>query len=299
MGLLGFANVHVCVQCQVTCFRGHRVCQLSDSVALKVSRVRVRHARMAVSTDEKGNEHDKLFTDRNPEKSSKSDDHHNTDDFPLSDEALALFREQLDHPVFNPGLVHGELGSTLSHLQNTESTQFVTSSHLSSTVKGNDSNVGTAVDLLEEGYVRYIEYARETIKQTFPGITEPGGKLYPEMRSKACWRDLESFTRVVGYAVASDGLGFSEQGMDTLAKVYKELDVPLDAVLVGVDAVRRAAVRDAANAQVDVREHAQNKTATASEPHSKLVATGPATLLDQMFKLLLSHLKGFQYRPSQ
>lgn len=300
--MLGFVNVHACVPRQIACLSGRQVSWRSDRKVLGTPWLRVRYARMGLSMKQEGNGDDGLSADRNSEETVKLDKHGNSDGFRMSDEALALFREQSERPVFDAGLVHGELGSTLSRLQNGDSMRFVRSTDLA-VVMGGDRNVGKAVDILAEGYEGYIEYARETIKQTFGGITEPGGKLYPKMRSEACWRDLESFTRVVGYAIAADGLGFSERGLDTLARVYRELDVPLDAVLVGVDAVRRAAVQDARNAQnlpVDVLDKQQNTTlSTGRQSDTNETANGVALLLHQIFTLLLSHLKGLQYRPSQ
>lgn len=302
--MLGFVNVHARVQRQIACISGRHVSWRCDRKGLEAGRLRVRYARLVMRLEEEGREEDGLSAGRKGEQTVNSDNHQNSDDFVMSTEALALLREQLRHPVFDPSLVHGELGSILSRLQDGESVRFVRWSDLSA-VEGEDrTNVGKAVDILAEGYERYIEYARETIKQTFAGITEPGGKLYPQMRSDACWRDLVSFTRVVGYAIASDGLGFSERGLDTLSRVYKQLDVPLNAVLVGVDAVRRAAVQDARNAQnlsVDVldNQHQQNTTIGTQSQTTNENPNVVATLLHQMFTLLLSHLKRFQHRPSQ
>lgn len=228
----------------------------------------------------------------------------------LSAEALALFREQTERPVFDVTQVSGELGSVLHRLQSAQPAEFIRSSHVAPFVGGGQdaTDVGTALDLLADGYDRYIEFARDTIRETFDGITEPGGKLYPEMRSKACWRDLKSFTRVVGYTVATEGVGFSDKGWDTLARVYAQLDVPLDAVLVGVDAVRRIAVQDATAArlrsqQMQLRNGQQRIISHAppsgSHAFSAQNLTGSAALLDRMFRLLLSRLKLLRSRSRQ
>lgn len=82
-----------------------------------------------------------------------------------------------------------------------------------------------------------IDAARAQILERFPGITAPGGALYPEMRAKACWRDLSEFCRVVGYGVACGGEVFSESGVECMKEVYKVLKVPIEPLIAGVAVV--------------------------------------------------------------
>ncbi len=84
-----------------------------------------------------------------------------------------------------------------------------------------------------------VERARAEVLAQFPGIAGPGGDLYPEARAAACWRDLWHFLRCIAYTVAADCPdAFDEPGLAAMAALYRELRVPLPAMMVGVQALQ-------------------------------------------------------------
>ncbi|MEM7595169.1 MAG: phycobilisome protein, partial [Cyanobacteria bacterium P01_A01_bin.83] len=44
--------------------------------------------------------------------------------------------------------------------------------------------------LLRDNVVEIVKDARAVVLDAHPGITEPGGGLYPPARAEACWRDF-------------------------------------------------------------------------------------------------------------
>ncbi|PSB02600.1 phycobilisome protein [Merismopedia glauca] len=89
-----------------------------------------------------------------------------------------------------------------------------------------------------------VSEAREQVLTQFPGITEPGGALYPEVRSESCWRDFWHFLRCVSYGVAGERTDFlSESGMHYMELLYQELKVPLDAMLCGLEGLKNSSCK--------------------------------------------------------
>lgn len=164
----------------------------------------------------------------------------------LSPLAKELFQSQVESPIFDPHLMKTTTSDdvrTAIHLAQPSTPPF----NQVSTSAITDSVCKVACMVLQDS--KAVAVGREEILKTFKGISEPGGDLYPEKRSDACWRDLQAFTRVVGYLCALDGddSPLSDDGFRVLSEVYEELDVPVDAVVVGVKgiwgfATRRAAV---------------------------------------------------------
>ena len=75
-----------------------------------------------------------------------------------------------------------------------------------------------------------------------PGLVKPGGALYPEHRSEACWRDCYHFLRVSCYAVAVLQPQLCDQeGMANLGRLYALMGVPIDALLMALRELRRLA----------------------------------------------------------
>lgn len=91
-----------------------------------------------------------------------------------------------------------------------------------------------------------VKSARLAIEVEFPGIVEPGGALYPPERARACWRDLGQFLAAAS-AVESVGGRIRPESIDKLTALYKELNVPLDAMLRGLLHLSRGARRVRAN----------------------------------------------------
>ncbi|MGF1491750.1 MAG: phycobilisome protein [Microcoleaceae cyanobacterium] len=81
-----------------------------------------------------------------------------------------------------------------------------------------------------------VSQAREKVLAQYPGITEPGGDLYPEIRAKACWRDFWQFLRCVTYGIAAGQAQYtSAEGLHYMELLYQELKVPLQAMVSGIE----------------------------------------------------------------
>ena len=78
--------------------------------------------------------------------------------------------------------------------------------------------------------------AREEVLAAFPDITKPGGGLYPPIRAEACWRDFWHFLRCISYGIAGVSIDYtSQKGMSFMEQLYQELQVPLDAMVLGLE----------------------------------------------------------------
>jgi hypothetical protein len=89
-----------------------------------------------------------------------------------------------------------------------------------------------------------VSEARERVLADFVGINQPGGALYPEIRSESCWRDFWHFLRCVSYGVAGERTDFlSDSGMHHMELLYRELKVPLDAMLCGLEGLKNSSCR--------------------------------------------------------
>ncbi|MGD1857719.1 MAG: phycobilisome protein [Leptolyngbyaceae cyanobacterium] len=86
-----------------------------------------------------------------------------------------------------------------------------------------------------------VDTARAQVLTQFPGITEPGGGLYPAIRAEACWRDFWHFLRCVTYGIAAQRIDYtSDPGLAYMEQLYRELQVPLDAMVYGVRSLKTA-----------------------------------------------------------
>ncbi|NET52459.1 MAG: phycobilisome protein [Merismopedia sp. SIO2A8] len=89
-----------------------------------------------------------------------------------------------------------------------------------------------------------VDEARAAVLAAFPTILEPGGGLYPPMRAEACWRDFWHFLRCITYGIAGQRTDYtSEQGLQYMNLLYQELQVPLDAMVVGLENIKIAALK--------------------------------------------------------
>ena len=90
--------------------------------------------------------------------------------------------------------------------------------------------------LLRDRASDLIAKAREKVLATYPNITEPGGGLYPPMRAEACWRDFWHFLRCISYGIAGGSVDYtSQEGLNYMEQLYQELQVPLDAMVLGLE----------------------------------------------------------------
>ncbi|MBW4698888.1 MAG: phycobilisome protein [Aphanocapsa lilacina HA4352-LM1] len=89
-----------------------------------------------------------------------------------------------------------------------------------------------------------VSAARSQVLEEFPGITEPGGDLYPAVRAEACWRDYWHFLRSITYGIAARRPNFtSREGVHYLHLLYQELRVPLAAMLLGIHCLKGASLQ--------------------------------------------------------
>ncbi|MBH8566875.1 phycobilisome protein [Nostoc sp. CENA67] len=88
-----------------------------------------------------------------------------------------------------------------------------------------------------------VNEARNEVLATFPSITQPGGGLYPAERAEACWRDFWHFLRCITYGIAGGRTDYtSVEGLHYMQLLYQELQVPLDAMIVGLEGIKAASL---------------------------------------------------------
>ena len=89
--------------------------------------------------------------------------------------------------------------------------------------------------LLRDRVVEIVDEARAEVLVQFPHILEPGGGLYPPERGEACWRDFWHYLRPITYGIAGGQTEYTSiAGLESMKILYQELQVPLDAMCVGV-----------------------------------------------------------------
>ncbi len=107
--------------------------------------------------------------------------------------------------------------------------------------------------LLRDLATEIVDDARTQVLTTFPTITQPGGGLYPAERAEACWRDFWHFLRCITYGIAGGSVEYtSDLGLHHLDLLYRELHVPLDAMVLGLQALKTASL---ARVEPDLRSH--------------------------------------------
>ena len=89
-----------------------------------------------------------------------------------------------------------------------------------------------------------VEESRAQVLEAFPGITEPGGGLYPAVRAEACWRDFWHFLRCITYGIAGSSSEFtSAEGLHYMNLLYKEMQVPIPAMVSGLEEIKAASLK--------------------------------------------------------
>jgi hypothetical protein len=97
--------------------------------------------------------------------------------------------------------------------------------------------------LLRDQASEIVDEARVKLLAKFPGILEPGGRLYPQERADACWRDFWHFLRSVTYGIAGGRRDFTSQlGMHYMETLYGELQVPIDAMAMGLKELKASSI---------------------------------------------------------
>lgn len=93
--------------------------------------------------------------------------------------------------------------------------------------------------ILRDNVVEIVSNARAVVLDANPGITEPGGGLYPPLRAEACWRDFWHFLRCISYGVSGQRLDYtSDRGLGYMEQLYQELQVPLAAMILGLEQLK-------------------------------------------------------------
>jgi Phycobilisome protein len=97
--------------------------------------------------------------------------------------------------------------------------------------------------LLRESATEIVDDARAQVLQAFPAITQPGGGLYPAVRAEACWRDFWHFLRCATYGIAGGRVDYtSDVGLHNMDLLYQELQVPLAAMVLGLQELKVASL---------------------------------------------------------
>jgi Phycobilisome protein len=88
-----------------------------------------------------------------------------------------------------------------------------------------------------------VDEARAVVLEKHLGITEPNGSLFPAERAEACWRDFWHFLRSVTYGLAGGQREFTSQlGLHHMEALYREMLVPLDAMVTGLKSLKVASL---------------------------------------------------------
>ncbi|BAZ38138.1 phycobilisome protein [Calothrix sp. NIES-4101] len=108
----------------------------------------------------------------------------------------------------------------------------------------NNSQYIPVVIKLRDRVTEIVDEAREQVLINFPDITSPGGGLYPSERAAACWRDFWHFLRCITYGIAGQHSQYtSSEGLHYMKLLYTELQVPLDAMIVGLKGIKTASLK--------------------------------------------------------
>jgi hypothetical protein len=98
--------------------------------------------------------------------------------------------------------------------------------------------------LLRDRVAEIVDEARAEVLTQFPGITAPGGDLYPALRAEACWRDFWHFLRCISYGIAGQQVTYTNPpGLQAMQELYQELQVPLQAMVLGLEGLKRASLK--------------------------------------------------------
>jgi hypothetical protein len=98
--------------------------------------------------------------------------------------------------------------------------------------------------VLRDRVQEIVDEARAGVLTAFPQITEPGGGLYPPIRSEACWRDFWHFLRCITYGIAAQKTDYlSHEGLYNMELLYRELNVPLEAMVKGLEGIKTASLQ--------------------------------------------------------
>ena len=105
------------------------------------------------------------------------------------------------------------------------------------------SGLIAVASMLRDRAAEIVDEARAGVLTKFPTITQPGGGLYPPERAEACWRDFWHFLRCITYGIAGHRTDYtSAEGLGFMQELYQELQVPLEAMVVGLEGIKTASL---------------------------------------------------------
>ncbi len=97
---------------------------------------------------------------------------------------------------------------------------------------------------MTEQTTNIVDEARTQVLTAFPAINQEGGDLYPVERANACWRDFWHFLRCITYGIAGQRLDYlSAEGLRYMQELYQELQVPIDAMILGLASIKIASLK--------------------------------------------------------
>jgi Phycobilisome protein len=100
------------------------------------------------------------------------------------------------------------------------------------------------VGLLRDNAKEIVDEARQRVLISFPDILNPGGGLYPPERAAACWRDFWHFLRCISYGIAGHHNEYtSTTGLHHMKLLYEELQVPLEAMIDGLEGIKSSSLK--------------------------------------------------------
>ncbi|WP_306542681.1 phycobilisome protein, partial [Nostoc linckia] len=112
------------------------------------------------------------------------------------------------------------------------------------TLAPNNCALIPVAQLLRDRAAEIVDEARVQVLLTYPEIIEPGGGLYPPERAQACWRDFWHFLRCITYGIAGSHAEYtSPTGLHYMNLLYQELQVPLDAMVLGLKNIKAASLK--------------------------------------------------------
>ncbi|MEM9135755.1 MAG: phycobilisome protein [Cyanobacteria bacterium P01_F01_bin.42] len=101
----------------------------------------------------------------------------------------------------------------------------------------------TVTKRLRDEAAAIVDESRANVLSQFPGLTEPGGGLYPAVRAEACWRDFWQFLRCITYGIAGARTQYtSDSGLGHMRELYQELQVPLAPMVMGLEEIKAASL---------------------------------------------------------
>lgn len=106
------------------------------------------------------------------------------------------------------------------------------------------STLISVAQLLRDQAAEIVAEAREQVLAVYPNIVKPGGGLYPPERAETCWRDFWHFLRCITYGIAGHCTQYtSSEGLHHMQLLYQELQVPLDAMVTGLENLKVASLK--------------------------------------------------------